>query len=426
MEKIICSLEEWDSIINYYRPNGSSKTWYLNELNELNRPLMWGMWNLFSEDGKLFDVGIFKSLVTTEYSKKIQYVPYDQIDSYKHIYIINVWNLHFFTENFDIGFKCISQKYIDDIKTGRCKILMVYQYEGYSGSVDNYDFDIIEKWRKDMDFPVDSIYLICANLLCKEIVENKGYGFQARPTHSFETWNKYDSTEVIDFKPIDNKYLFLSYNRNPRPQRYVLLSHFLEYNLFNKGQISFNKGLGPIPDYINKEYIDFLLTNAPFIIDERYDLNYNLAVNITKEDYEHTFISVISESLVNEGTLFFSEKIWKPLMVGHPFILFGNQHSLRYLKNLGFKTFNHWFDESYDDEPNSDKRSLMIANILKQFDEMPLDKLKTIRDEMKSVCEHNQKMFKHYYENKYGENNINKEISNVIDEIWESLEIKLI
>ena len=72
MEKIICSLEEWDSIINYYRPNGSSKTWYLNELNELNRPLMWGMWNLFSEDGKLFDVGIFKSLVTTEYSKKIQ------------------------------------------------------------------------------------------------------------------------------------------------------------------------------------------------------------------------------------------------------------------------------------------------------------------------------------------------------------------
>jgi L-cysteine desulfidase len=91
------------------------------------------------------------------------------------------------------------------------------------------------------------------------------------------------------------------------------------------------------------------------------------------------------------------------------------------LKNLGFKTFNHWFDESYDDEPNSDKRSLMITNILKQFDEMPLDKLKTIRDEMKSVCEHNQNMFKQYYENKYGENNINKEISNVIDEIWDSL-----
>ena len=55
MSKIICSLEEWDSIINYYRPNGSSKTWYLNELKELHRPLMWGMWNIFSEDGDLFE-----------------------------------------------------------------------------------------------------------------------------------------------------------------------------------------------------------------------------------------------------------------------------------------------------------------------------------------------------------------------------------
>jgi hypothetical protein len=53
MEKIICSLEEWDSIINYYRPNGSSKSWYLKELKQLSRPLMWGEWNIFNEDGKL-------------------------------------------------------------------------------------------------------------------------------------------------------------------------------------------------------------------------------------------------------------------------------------------------------------------------------------------------------------------------------------
>ena len=40
MEKIICSLEEWDSILNYYRPNGSSKTWYLKELKQLHLPNM--------------------------------------------------------------------------------------------------------------------------------------------------------------------------------------------------------------------------------------------------------------------------------------------------------------------------------------------------------------------------------------------------
>ena len=25
--KIYCSLEDWDSVLDYYRPNGSSKSW---------------------------------------------------------------------------------------------------------------------------------------------------------------------------------------------------------------------------------------------------------------------------------------------------------------------------------------------------------------------------------------------------------------
>ena len=41
----------------------------------------------------------------------------------------------------------------------------------------------------------------------------------------------------------------------------------------------------------------------------------------------------VTESLVDDGTLFFSEKIWKPLMVGHPFLLYGNQYSLKYLRH---------------------------------------------------------------------------------------------
>ena len=38
MEKIICSLEDWDSIFDYYRPNGSSKTWYIKESKKLAIP----------------------------------------------------------------------------------------------------------------------------------------------------------------------------------------------------------------------------------------------------------------------------------------------------------------------------------------------------------------------------------------------------
>jgi hypothetical protein len=44
-----------------------------------------------------------------------------------------------------------------------------------------------------------------------------------------------------------------------------------------------------------------------------------------------------------------TEKIYKSLMLGHPFILFGGKHSLQKLRDLGFKTFGSVIDESYDD-----------------------------------------------------------------------------
>jgi hypothetical protein len=106
-------------------------------------------------------------------------------------------------------------------------------------------------------------------------------------------------------------------------------------DLFDKGMISLNKLRNPIPPNLKQEHLEYFYNNTPFIIDEKYDLDYNLAVNITKEDYENTFISLVTESLADDGTLFFSEKIWKPLMVGHPFILYGNQYSLKYLKSSG-------------------------------------------------------------------------------------------
>ena len=99
MEKIICSLEDWDSILNYYRPNGSSKTWYLKELKQLHLPLMWANWTLFSEDGDMFGLDGFKRTITAPYSTKIEYLTSDKINGRPHIYIININDTEFFKKN---------------------------------------------------------------------------------------------------------------------------------------------------------------------------------------------------------------------------------------------------------------------------------------------------------------------------------------
>ena len=62
--------------------------------------------------------------------------------------------------------------------------------------------------------------------------------------------------------------------------------------------------------------------------------------------YYNTEISIVSETTQNEW--FPTEKTYKSLMLGHPFVVYGGQHSLRKLQGLGFETFGQDIDESYD------------------------------------------------------------------------------
>ena len=382
---------------------------------------MWGDWNVLSEQGEMFDKGIFVNIITPHYSNDIQYVEYQNIKDNKHLYIINIYNDGYFQDNYDIGFSTISEKFITDIREGRSKIVLFFVFEGYSGSFGNTDFEVIEKWRLDAGLPENSVVYVNGNLMSNQIVNSKGYGFQARGVHNFEPWNKYYETQVVDFKPVDEKHLFLSYNRQPRVHRIRFAIDLLKQQLFDKGLFSLNSFSYDFDSDTPQEHVDFLKNNSPFIIDERYDLNYNLAVNITKEDYEKTFVSVVTETLTIPNTLFFSEKMWKPIMVGHPFLLLGNQHSLRYLKDLGYKTFDKWFNEDYDSSFDSDTRSRMITNELKRLSNKSIDELQTMRLEMKEVCEFNQKRYKELYQQNYDNGDVSTTISNILKETWETL-----
>lgn len=63
--------------------------------------------------------------------------------------------------------------------------------------------------------------------------------------------------------------------------------------------------------------------------------------------YADTAFSMVIESRV-EDRLFVSEKIFKPLRHGHPFMVYGSPGILQYLRDQGFQTFATELDESYD------------------------------------------------------------------------------
>jgi hypothetical protein len=78
--------------------------------------------------------------------------------------------------------------------------------------------------------------------------------------------------------------------------------------------------------------------------------------------YYQTTISIVSETTQNEW--FPTEKTYKSLMLGHPFVVYGGQHSLAKIQNLGFETFAQEIDESYDDCPYPQERADRLVKSL--------------------------------------------------------------
>lgn len=83
-----------------------------------------------------------------------------------------------------------------------------------------------------------------------------------------------------------------------------------------------------------------------------------------------------------------TEKIFKPIAAGMPFVLVGSLGSLRKLKQMGFKSFTPYIDESYDMEPVTDKRIDMAVSAMFDFIKNPQN-LQSIQD----ICDHNRRTF---------------------------------
>jgi len=114
-------------------------------------------------------------------------------------------------------------------------------------------------------------------------------------------------------------------------------------------------------------------------------------------DYHNIFplyhIELVIETNVYECG-WWTEKTAKCLVAGKPFILLGTSGQLTELKRMGFKTFDPWIDESYDNEPNADKRFDMIKSELRRIASLSnIDQQKMLL-EINTVADHNRINYK--------------------------------
>jgi hypothetical protein len=94
--------------------------------------------------------------------------------------------------------------------------------------------------------------------------------------------------------------------------------------------------------------------------------------------YDSTYFSLVSETTVNNDNtkpLHITEKSFKPMAFYHPFMIFGQQGVLKYLRSQGFETFENLFDESYDNDFDESIRVKKIVDNIKSFKYSEFDDL---------------------------------------------------
>lgn len=217
------------------------------------------------------------------------------------------------------------------------------------------------------------------------------------------------------FETRNKPYKFLFLNGRARPHRKYLYEHLRRQGLLDKSLYTM---LDAKPCVVRRfafreDGIDVMATATPLkrlpdeyeveryrnpafgpIVPERTNLKQELfrrewgEIYLYDRPYIDTYFSLVSETVCSESDISFrTEKIAKPLAMGHPFIVAANRGFYRDLRNLGFQTFDSIIDESFDLVEDAQARMDRLMQVVGDICGQDLD---GFMDACRSICKYNQ------------------------------------
>jgi len=110
-------------------------------------------------------------------------------------------------------------------------------------------------------------------------------------------------------------------------------------------------------------------------------------IYLNADAYIDTYFSVVTETVYEYPYSFRTEKTWKPIAMGHPTVFVSNAGYYRDFHNLGFRTWGHLIDETFDQIDNVQDRIDCIARVVEDLCQQDLPGfLRAAQD----VCKYNQ------------------------------------
>ena len=310
----------------------------------------------------------------------------------------------------------INKDVLEDIKNDKAILCICYIQEG------DYHKDFykdINKFCDDTSISINNIVFLTNNPKIEktENIFNVNYYLNHMTVTYQNNPDRYNSIEALNYEEIRPHY-FLSFNRNPKLHRMVLGSLLLKNNLLDKGMMSMGYDVDGISKQDNYTPTDFswktpiyseekikeldlhrhiseFKNMCPLLIDDDVeDLrdDHTLGwINIHPKTYNKAYFSIIAGNSFDTPWIHPDEKFWKPLGQFHPFIWLGPTGGIQHLKDMGFKSFSPYIDESYDTEEDCEKRMLMIVNEIKRLCNMNKEEIHEWYYSMQDILIYNWK-----------------------------------
>lgn len=430
IELIEFGFDTWNTEYSWWCPNTVPQDFKINGEKRLpaTHGIQWFDIRVFkdweTDRNEAFNFPVLKTDFLYEHGN-VAYTHVPNLAGKKYIFPVLIRDTFYFTAHKDIGFDYVSEQVLTDVKEGRAKIVLIFPLEGTSGDTHfKADYGIIDSWCKKAGLTKNQVYYIHGNHRGAELSE--GMDFTYIPIDSFYCWVPGLRQHTATFEPTDQCDLFLSYNRRPRPHRTILLCELIRAKVLNRGLVSYYGNNTRDTERLVKLYnrpglapeARILDSFIPIEIDMDLGAN-NPAWDITESHYKRTFVSLVPETLYDNDVIFFSEKIWKTIAVGHPFMLVSSRGMLKKLREQGYYTYGAWWDEGYDIIKTVDGRIQHIVNELKRLSQFSREELMNMRTMMEPVVKHNQDLFNKQWQERCGQHP-DRQLYRIVENIWKS------
>jgi hypothetical protein len=273
-------------------------------------------------------------------------------------------------------------------------VILFYYHEG--------DNPYLIKQRLDWlceqhSLPTTRYRFVSGNTAANHIV-----GFHYFPDHELLYWQRNQAVLPTPISLANRPYDFTLLSRTHKWWRATVVADLHRTGVLDRSQWSYNiidigdlEQDNPIEidrvDNLRADVYEFL-NHAPYACDNLSAEQHNDHHITTNSLYTDSYFHIVLETHFDadgSGGAFLTEKIFKPIKHAQPFVVVGAAGTLQALKALGYRTFDHVVDNTYDTIQNNTERWLAVKLVIEHIKKNPAKYFEQCLDDI----QHNQQLF---------------------------------